>query len=295
METSGYSARQRRAINQVWTACGDYKFEPQFLAMQSDGQPDLYMNCVIGLVHKWFGDELPKQLFAAWAGDARQAVYDDLAWLALENAVYEKELPKRPALAALRQAHASAFFESEYQLSRQEWMEKNQLVYAIQSARWKTVLGQRLPVLTPWEKGLSEALACPGTMSGEEVAAAIRSAFQKYLRFDGTAHAKTPLTLHFGERWVPLLTKLFSTEMVRTDDLAIGRSAAVGENGMVRASNALRAQLESGNRENEDRDYVEGCFGRSLYPPRELALIEQRLCTGNHLGCHLWFTRGETT
>ena len=72
-------------INQVWTACGDYKFEPQFLAMQSDGQPDLYMNCVIGLVHKWFGDELPKQLFAAWAGDARQAVYDDLAWLALET------------------------------------------------------------------------------------------------------------------------------------------------------------------------------------------------------------------
>ena len=251
------------------------------------------MNCVIGLVHKWFGDELPKQLFAAWAGDARQAVYDDLAWLALENAAYEKELPKRPALAALRQAHASAFFESEYQLSRQEWMEKNQLVYAIQSARWKTVLGQRLPVLTPWEKGLSEALACPGIMSGDEVAAAIRAAFQKYLRFDGTAHAKTPLTLHFGERWAPQLTKLFTTEMVRTDDLAIGRSAAVGENGMVRASNALRSHLRSNERETEDRDYVERCFGRSLYAPKELALMEQRDCTGNHLGCHLWFTRGE--
>ena len=123
---------------------------------------------------------------------------------------------------------------------------------------------------------------------------AVRTAFRKYLRFDGTAHAKKPFTLHFGERWVPLLTKLFTTEMVRTDDLAIDRSAAAGENGMVRASNALRAQLESGDRENEDRDYVEGSFGRSLYPPRELALIEQRLCTGNHLGCHLWFTRGET-
>ena len=116
---------------------------------------------------------------------------------------------------------------------------------------------------------------------------AVRTAFRKYLRFDGTAHAKKPFTLHFGERWVSLLTKLFTAEMVRTDDLAIDRSAAAGENGMVRASNALRAQLESGNRENEDRDYVEGCFGRSLYPPRELALIEQRLCTGNHLGCHL--------
>ena len=252
------------------------------------------MNCVIGLVHKWFGEDLPKKLFASWAGDAHQAMYDDLAWLALENAVYEKELPERPALAGLRQAHAAAFFASEYQLSRQEWMAKNQLVYALQSARWKAVLGQKPPVLAPWEKGLSAALSCPGTLSGEELTEAVRTAFRKYLRFDGTAHAKKPFTLHFGERWVPLLTKLFTTEMVRTDDLAIDRSAAAGENGMVRASNALRAQLESGNRENEDRDYVEGCFGRSLYPPRELALIEQRLCTGNHLGCHLWFTRGET-
>lgn len=262
--------------------------------MRSDGQPDLYMNCVIGLVHKWFGDDLSKKLFASWAGDAHQAMYDDLAWLALENAVYEKELPERPALAGLRQAHAAAFFASEYQLSRQEWMAKNQLVYALQSARWKAVLGQKPPVLAPWEKGLSAALACPGTLSGEELTEAVRTAFRKYLRFDDTAHAKKPFTLHFGERWVPLLTKLFTTEMVRTDDLAIDRSAAAGENGMVRASNALRAQLESGDRENEDRDYVEGCFGRSLYPPRELALIEQRLCTGNHLGCHLWFTRGET-
>ena len=262
--------------------------------MRSDGQPDLYMNCVIGLVHKWFGEDLSKKLFASWAGDAHQAMYDDLAWLALENAVYEKELPERPVLAELRQAHAAAFFASEYQLSRQEWMAKNQLVYALQSARWKAVLEQKPPVLAPWEKGLSAALACPGTLSGEELTEAVRTAFRKYLRFDGTAHAKKPFTLHFGERWVPLLTKLFTTEMVRTDDLAIDRSAAAGENGMVRASNALRAQLESGDRENEDRDYVEGCFGRSLYPSRELALIEQRLCTGNHLGCHLWFTRGET-
>lgn len=62
---------------------------------------------------------------------------------------------------------------------------------------------------------------------------------------------------------------------------------------MVRASNALRSHLRSNERETEDRDYVERCFGRSLYAPKELALMEQRDCTGNHLGCHLWFTRGE--
>lgn len=293
METGSYSAQQRRAINLVWTACGDYKFEPRFLAMRSDGKPDFYMNCVIGLVHKWFGDEMPQRLFAAWTGDVRQSVYDDLAWLALENAAYEKELPERPALEGLRRAHAAAFFDSEYQLSRQEWMEKNQLVYAIQSARWKSVLGQKAPLLAPWEKGLSEALACPGTMDGEVLEDAVLAAFRKYLQFDGTAHTKTPFTLHFGDKWAPLLTKLFTTEMVRTDDLAIGRSGVPGENGIVRASNALRARLSANEREAEDRDYVERCFGRSLFPPRELALMEQRDCTGNHLGCRLWFTKGD--
>lgn len=293
MDTGSYSAQQRRAINLVWTVCGDYRFQPQFLAMQTDGRPDFYMNCVIGLVHKWFGDEMPRHLFAAWAGDVRQAAYDDLAWLALESAVYEKELPERPALEALRRAHAAAFFDSEYQLSRQEWMEKNQLVYAIQSARWKAVLGQKPPLLTPLEKGLSEALACPGTLDGAGLESAILSAFRKYLQFDGAPHAKTPFTLHFGDKWAPLLTKLFTTEMVRTDDLAIGRSAVPGENGIVRASNALRSHLSSNEQEADDRDYVERCFGRSLYSPRELALVEQRNCTGNHLGCHLWFTRGD--
>ena len=38
---------------------------------------------------------------------------------------------------------------------------------------------------------------------------------------------------------------------------------------------------------------MERCFGHSLYAPKELAMMEQRDCTGNHLGCHLWFTRGE--
>ena len=293
METSAYSANQRRAINLVWTASGDYQFEPQFLALKPNGEPDFYMNCIIGLVHKWFGDEMPARLFSAWAGDARQSVFDELTWLALENAAYEKELPVRPVLAELRRGHAEEFFASEYQLSRQEWMEKNQLVYSLQSARWKTVLSQKPPLLAPWEKGLSAALACPGTLSASELEAAVRAAFQKYLQFDGTVHKKEAFHFHFSDKWAPLLTKLLPTEIVRTDDLTIGRSAMPGENGMVKVSNALCSRLRSNEHETQDRDYIERCFGRSLYSPQALARIEQRCCTGDHLGCHLWFTRGE--
>ena len=86
MLTQQYSEQQRRAVNLVWTAAADYRFEPRFLALRTDGAPDFYMNCVIGYVHKWFGDDMPARLFASWAGDVRQAMLDDLAWLALENA-----------------------------------------------------------------------------------------------------------------------------------------------------------------------------------------------------------------
>lgn len=41
-----------------------------------------------------------------------------------------------------------------------------------------------------------------------------------------------------------------------------------------------------------DRKYIACCFGQSLYQNRELEFIEEKLCTGNHKGMHLYFTRG---
>ena len=148
-------------------------------------------------------------------------------------------------------------------------------------------------LLTPWEKGLSAALDCSGALDADKIEAAVCAAFQTYLHFNGTVPGKSPFRLHFSDKWVPLLTKLLPTELVRTDELTLGRCAAAGENGVVRASNALRSRLRSNEREGEDRTYIERCFGRSIYSPRQLALIEQRCCSGSHLGCHLWFTHGE--
>ena len=174
MLTQHYTAQQRRALNQIWTAAGEYGFDPLFLAMGSDGVPDSYMNCIVGCVRKWYGAEMPRKLFAAWELDRRQAMLDDLAWLALENAAFQRELPHRPVLEEARKAHAADFFGQEYKLSRQEWWAKNQLVYTMQSARWKSVLGKRAPVMTSYERKLSDALLCSGELDAEELAAAVR-------------------------------------------------------------------------------------------------------------------------
>lgn len=45
-------------------------------------------------------------------------------------------------------------------------------------------------------------------------------------------------------------------------------------------------------REQVLRDYVENCFGVSMFPPSETAAAEKALCTGNHRNCRLHFTRG---
>ena len=159
MEAQSYTAEERRAANQVWAAAGAYGFEPLFLARNTDGTIDFYMNCVVGLVHKYYGDELVRSLFDAWEGDIRQAMLDDLTWLYLESAVYALELPRRPVLSALRRAHADYFFGIQYKLSRQEWMAKNQLVYSMQAARWRAVQGRTPPAMTPYEKNLDAALS----------------------------------------------------------------------------------------------------------------------------------------
>ena len=65
MLTQHYSAQQRRALNQIWTAAGQYGFDPLFMALHSDGTPDIYMNCIVGCVRKWYGVDLPRALFGA--------------------------------------------------------------------------------------------------------------------------------------------------------------------------------------------------------------------------------------
>lgn len=112
MEAQSYTAQERRAANQVWAAAGAYGFEPLFLARYTDGTTDFYMNTVVGLIHKYYGDALIRSIFDAWDGDMRQTMLDDMTWLYLENAAYRLELPRRPVLEALRHAHADYFLPS---------------------------------------------------------------------------------------------------------------------------------------------------------------------------------------
>ncbi len=284
------TAGQRRALNQVWNGAGIYGFEPLFLSLNGDGTPNLYLNTIVGCVRKWYGEEGPSKLFGAWAGDRRQTLLDDLAWLALESAAYQKELPQRPILAGLRREYAADFFDQEHTLSRQEWMAKNQLSYTMQSARWKTVLGRRSSMMTPYEKRLSAALEL-GPLEGRELFPAILEIFVRFRLFDGKSRPPSALRLHLTGRWAGMMTRLMPTEIVHTDVASVGHGNGTGEEGGPRLD-TRRAMIRLKEDADDHRQYIASCFGPSLLPERELAAAEQKLCTGVHLGCHLWYTAG---
>ena len=151
-QTDSGSSPKRRAQNIVWTAAREYRFTPVFLAFLPDGEPDFYMNSIIGYVHKWYDTTIMDRLFQFIENSLLKETYDGLLWIALENCAYEKELPLRPVLEELRREHAENFFLQEQNKSRQQWMAQNSLVYALEAAKWRMVLGKDPGLLNPWEK-----------------------------------------------------------------------------------------------------------------------------------------------
>ena len=121
MRTISYTAKERRAANQVWNAAERYNFDPLFLAVETgDLDSDLYMNLIIGLAYKYYGEKAISTLFGYWNGDISQAMLDDLTWLYLEHVLYTEEALKRPSMTDLRVYYGKAFFAGEYKLSRDE-------------------------------------------------------------------------------------------------------------------------------------------------------------------------------
>ena len=253
MDAQSYTAQERRAANQVWAAAGAYGFEPLFLARYTDGTTDFYMNTVVGLIHKYYGDALIRSIFDAWDGDLRQTMLDDMTWLYLENAAYRLELPRRPVLEALRHAHADYFFAIQYKLSRQEWMAKNQLVYTMQAARWRRVLGRADPVMTPYESGLAAALAPEHVPEPEQLKAEILSIYAKFNLFDGTVHQRAALHLHLDGLLAKLATKAMPTQMIKTDRVTVEHSSSVDAVGGGLAVDKRRAHITLKQNAAQDR------------------------------------------
>lgn len=285
---TGTEDERKRAENLVWTAAGDYAFTPDFLSFTEDGRADLYMNLVIGLAHKWLGRPT-EALLEEVSESRRAAILSDTLWLSIESYVYARELPSRPALAALRVEHAEAYFARLQNLNRQQWMAENKRLLDQQTIRWSRVLGRKMRVYAPDRRALAAALELDPALSADEVAAMLRAILTRFFAYRGEAEVKpVHIRLNAVQAWI--LQHVFRTEHQHTDTLMMKNTYAVNASA---ATQVASDDKHGGAGATGERAYITACFGRSLYTDEELQQLETRLCVGGHRGCHVYVTDGK--
>ena len=274
-------------LNVIWNAAGRYDFEPSFLAFHTDGEPDFYYNIIIGLAEKWLNMEKISTFFDSFAYAREADEYSEYVWLGLESCLYERELPERPVLTALRKEHAEDFFRVQQQLSKQQMEVMSMGVYTQQQARWAKVTGRRLPVMSAKEQGMYESLEIDGGCDTDEIIEKLEGFLTKYCGF--TFDEETYKRQHKPSLIRRLWGKHVHSQYKNTDRLIIRNGTGTGD-----PRDAVHLNQQTGFKTDaakaaRDRAYIEGCFGKSLYSEEELGEIERELCIKEDAGCRLWF------
>ena len=290
MIRQGHADASGRARNLIWNAAGRYGFEPVFAAFHANGQPDVYFDTVIGLTEKWLGLEKVAAFFDSFRAHRRSEEFQEILWLGIENYVYEKELPERPALPALRRRRGEAFFAEMQTLSEQQMALQSMAVFRQQQYRWALVTGRALPLLRTKDRQLAEALFLPADLPAEKVTDALRGILREYFGYDPAADPRTAPRL---PRLRALAGRIASHEYARKDLMIIRTGTGTGDpDGAVAVRWDTRAQSgRTQRRAEEDMAYIRTVFGPSSLPEEALRRAEALLCTGSDDGCRLWAVR----
>lgn len=283
MITEVSEVQRKRAVNQIWNGARSHDFSPDFKAYDPEGCADLYWNSIIGAVRYQYDYPQLEAVFRAFEQYEDSSVYESLFWLGLENSVYGREEADRPALRELRCSYAREF------LRLYETRESDRLYEAMATGHFKRVLGLDTG-LSAYESKLLDELEFTPSMTTEDIVCRTQELFMRWFQIRTEELKKTK------RRSPPALFarksgkgkgryRSFGIGFADHPDNIYGGSS-VGES---REENELKTKLTAA----QLREFMTGKYGQSLFTARELAEIERKLCTGNHQGCSLHFTKGE--
>ncbi|MDO4261930.1 MAG: hypothetical protein Q4C82_07615 [Eubacteriales bacterium] len=272
--------QEQRAKNMIWNAAGDYSFLPDFASYDRDGEPDLYFNCIIGAVHRYY-DYAPLHNALMRMRRLREAnLYQGLLWLGLEQCAYRRAVADRPLLRSLRRAYAEGV------MARRKAYWDQELFDRLNTAHFAEVVGEKAR-LGRKERRLLAELRFDDGMDAPAIARRMESILLRYF--------KTPLPPLHGKARRPLLPIRFRRAAFYGGGLVTASS--FGESEKEHAGpkwlTILLPVLYASTKNQRKRQFLEDNFGVSLYSPRELAQLEKKLCRDGHRNCHLHVTRGE--
>ena len=288
-------SEKRRARNLIWNAAADYSFEPDFKAYDEEGRADLYWNSIIGAVRKNYGAETIEGLFEALHGCTQEQLFEQLLWLGLEHAVYQREAPRRPALPSLRRSYARRV------LTENADPDPSDVLAVLENAHFRRALGEADPAMLPRDRELLNALEFPPDLDGPAIAKRALDFLHTYFHFTpGQTQAQEA---EERRRHRPLLT-LFRRRSeadllpaVRAFGHGFGEHLVKGQGGGPDAMPAQRQLTDYNQAQTEAalRKYMRGYFGAPLYDQQQLESLERELCVDDHRGCHLYYATGDDT
>lgn len=276
--------QKRRAENIIWTAARRHDFTPDFKVYDSEGQADLYWNCIVGAVRQHYDYPQLEAVFRGFRQYEDYDCYESLFWLGLENCVYYRELKERPVLSALRESYARAF------VNAYGYAEGDRLYEAIATAHFRRALGESVK-LNRYDEKLLDELEFTPDMSTEQIVERTHEMFLRWFQINTEERKQRE-----KKDWWLFGLKKRRNDGKKTRYRSFGIGFADHPSNMY-GSGGDDAQLQHQHHTKlsveELRAFMETKYGKPIYNPRERDEIERELCTGNHKNCHLHFTRGE--
>lgn len=274
--------QKKRAVNIIWNCARDHSFSPDFKAFDAEGNADIYWNCIIGAVRYQYEYGKLEEVFRGFSQYEDSDMYESLLWLGLENCVFSREAGDRPVLEGLRREYAENFLRC-YQTS-----ETHRLYDALATGHFMRVLGVE-PKMDGYDKKLLDELEFSPEMSTDEIVLRSKELFMRWFQIHTEERKKkkrSPPAIFARQKGngKPRFRKFGIGFADHPGNIYGGSRAGEQSSENEHISKLNAAQL---------REFMAGKYGKEMYNRRELAEIERKLCTGNHTGCSLHFTKGE--
>ncbi|MBP2015966.1 vWA domain-containing protein [Anaerococcus degeneri] len=273
---------ENRIYNLQWAGASNYDFDNFIIGENIDGNPDFYLNLIIGLSIKYLGEKEIQNLFDAWAYNPRRDRYDLALIFILEDFAYKKEIEKRPVLKSLRKSYAQKFLDDKYDLQRRNLALRQNQIYRLELIRMKEILGENPGKISEKDLKLYNNLKLPDDTDKNNLEKRVLDLFKTYLAYRENNILKKFPSLN--------LSLFESAGMVSLERSNMPASFA-GKSQKSRGIGSFILDFKIKKR-RESLSYIEKTFGKSFFDEKIRLGIERDLCTGGHKKSRLFYTRG---
>ena len=273
---------ENRIYNLQWAGASNYDFDNFIIGENIDGNPDFYLNLIIGLSIKYLGEKEIQNLFDAWAYNPRRDRYDLALIFILEDFAYKKEIEKRPVLKSLRKSYAQKFLDDKYDLQRRNLALRQNQIYRLELIRMKEILGEHPVKISEKDLKLYNNLKLPDDTNKNNLEKRVLDLFKSYL-----AYRENNILKKFPSLNLSLFESAGMVSLERSNMPA--SFAGKSQNSRGIGSFILDFKIK---KRRESLSYIEKTFGKSFFDEKIRLGIERDLCTGGHKKSRLFYTRG---